>query len=223
MEKKEFEFYEFTEQLKKDKEMREIDRKILEAVENKKNRRYFDEQDKRVSKRKKTSTTYRIKAGALTFIMAVSFSAGIGVKTVYDQVTPVVKTYVQNSADDIALAGWFEDFAMSKDGYYLDMQIKKVSSDSLLSDGPMPYDYNDPDNLSINENGQKVGAIVDYYNGFDSFLKDSNGVGYYETIYNQMQRLVSIGKNPDSIDSLYTYEELTEMLNKDIDKGLGVN
>lgn len=223
VEKKEFEFYEFMEQLKKDEEMREIDRKLLEAASSKKNRRCFEEQRKNVSKRKKTSTSYRIKAGAMTFIMAISFSVGIGVKTAYDQVAPIVKTYVQNSADDFILAGSFEDFERSKDGYYLEMQIKKVSSDSIFSDGPMPYDYDDLDNLSVNEYGQKVGAIVDYYDGFDSYLKSSKGIGYYETIYNQMQRLVSIGKDPNSIESLYTYEELTDMLNKDVDKGLGVN
>ena len=222
MEEKDFEFYEFMEQLKKEKNMREIDRQVIETANKEKNRRHFDEQEEVSRRQKKSKKSYRIKSGALTFLMVFSFATGIGVKTLYDKVSPIVVTYVQNEADDISLAGWFENFSMSKTGYLLDTEIKRENSDSWFSDGPMPYDYDDPDNLRVTSDGRKVGAIVDYYNAFDDYLEESAGVGYYETKFEQMQRLVSIGKDPNSIDCIYTYEELCEMFSKDNDKGMGV-
>ena len=220
MEEKDFEFYEFMEQLKKEKNMREIDRQVLNIANSSKNRRHFGEQEEIVSRKKRSNKTYRIKSGALTFLMVLGLVTGVGAKVAYDEVAPVVKVYVQNQADNTSLAGWFENFDMSKTGYFLDMEIKRETSNSLLVDGPMPYDYDDPENLTVTSDGRKVGAIVDYYDAFDEYLEESTGTGYYETKYDQMERLVSIGKDPSSIYCIYSYEELSEMLSND--KGMGV-
>ena len=220
MGEKDFEFYEFMEQLKKEKNMREIDRQVIETANKEKNRRHFEEQEEIVSRKKRSNKTYRIKSGALTFLMVLGFVTGVGAKVAYDEVAPVVKVYVQNQADNTSLAGWFENFDMSKTGYFLDMEIKRETSNSLLVDGPMPYDYDDPENLTVTSDGRKVGAIVDYYDAFDEYLEESIGTGYYQIKYEQMQRLVSIGKDPNSVDCIYSYEELSKMLSDD--KSMGV-
>lgn len=219
MKEKEFEVPQFVGRLQHEEEMRDDDRKIID-IGNGRNRRSFREQEKKVVKQKKSSKVYKIKTRAIVLLIAFGFSAGVGAKDVYDKVAPIVKVYVQNGADDANLADWFENFNVTNDGYFLENNIQGKNDGS---GGAEPYDWDNPDNLTVTEEGNKVGAIVDYYNGFDGYLKASTGIGYYETVYTQMQRLVSIGKDPNSVDSLYTYEELTEILGKDKSKGMGVN
>ena len=122
--------------------------------------------------------------------------------------------------DTFNLAGWFENFDVSKNGYYLNMEVKREKNDSFFDDGPEPFDFSNPENLSVTTDGRKVGAIVDYYDAFDEYLDEFTGTGYYEIKYQQMQRLVSIGKDPNAVDCIYSYEELSDMLSND--KGMGV-
>ena len=220
MKDEDLKFYELMRTLAHEEKLRQIDREVIETASRPKQTKHFDEQEKIVKKKNNSKKTYRIKSGALTFLMVLGFATGVGAKTTYDAVAPVVKVYVQNLADNTSLAGWFENFDMSKTGYFLDMEIKRETSNSLLVDGPMPYDYDDPDNLTVTASGRKVGAIVDYYDAFDEYLEESIGTGYYQIKYEQMQRLVSIGKDPNSVDCIYSYEELSKMLSDD--KSMGV-
>ncbi len=224
MKNDEFElYYKFTRKLQKEKQIRDIDRKMLDIANSSRKRRRFDEQTEKISKQKKTRKFYKTRARALVFIISVSLGLGVGTKALYDEVAPIITVYVQNEADNYTLAEWFGYYNVSDEGYFLDSQIKREVNDGWFNEGPMPFDYTDPENLSITEDGRKVGAIVDYYNGFNRYLRSNIDKGYYETIYTQMERLASIGKDPNSIDSLYTFEELTEMLGKEEIKGMGVN
>lgn len=215
MKDEDLKFYELMRTLAHEEKLRQIDREVIETANRPKQTKHFDEQEKIVKKKNNSKKTYRIKSGALTFLMVLGFATGVGAKTTYDAVAPIVKTYVQNEADNISLVGWIENFNASKTGYFLDMKIKKVTNDE-----PKPYDYSDPDNLTVTADGRKVGAIVDYYEAFDEYLEESIGTGYYQIKYEQMQRLVSIGKDPNSVDCIYSYEELSKMLSDD--KSMGV-
>lgn len=220
MRKNKIEFDEFLEKLRNESDMRQIDKQVIEAADTSKKIKYFSEQEEKISYKKKSKKTYRIKSGALTFLMLLGFVSGVGAKSLYDEVAPVVKVFVQNQADNINLAGWFENFDVSKNGYYLNMEVKREKNDSFFDDGPEPFDFSNPENLSVTTDGRKVGAIVDYYDAFDEYLDEFTGTGYYEIKYQQMQRLVSIGKDPNAVDCIYSYEELSDMLSND--KGMGV-
>ena len=187
----------------------------------KKNRRNIAEQEKKV--RRQRCKFYKVKSGALIFILVTSFCAGVGAKAAYDEVAPIVKVFAQNYSDNNTISGWLENYSVSKEGSFLDSEIKRENSDGWLVDGPLPYDYNDLDNLSINDEGKKVGALVDFYNGFDGYIENTTGTGYYKRIYEQMKRLESIGQNPNKIKCIYNYEELSKMFNKkdEIGKGIG--
>lgn len=213
------EFYEFMKKLAREKELRQKDREFIESASRSKKTRHFDEQEEIVRRKRRGNKTYKVKSKALMFLLVLGFVTGVGAKATYDAVAPIVKVYVQNQADSISLSGWQENFSTSKAGYFLDMEVKREHN-SIFNDGPVPFDYDDPENLSVTADGEKVGAIVDYFDAFDRYLESSTGTGYYETKYEQMQRLVSIGKDPDSIDCIYSYDELSEMFSND--KGLGV-
>ena len=169
-------------------------------------------------KRKRRRTTIQIKSRRLkAFIIAVTMLAGYGVHSLVDFVTPYVRSYHEYESDRIMIAQLSEDYRVTQYGHLKSLDIK-VKQTGFLDDGPSEFDFDNSDNIYINESGEKTGPLVDYYDGLDKYVaKHNGGKGYYETVYEMNENLEKLGIKP--IDAgVYSAEELEAMFDENVEQ-----
>ena len=217
--KKDFEFYELVNEIKKQRELTAEEENLLN-IANSARKTKIEAQKKITAKEKKTKKTIKIKSGTMCFIIIASVALGVVGKNAYDKVAPYISNFIEYNME----SGTIYEKQYEYNGLELPSALnRKIVRDlnGVRVNDELPYDYNDPTNLSITEDGRKVGLLVDYYNGFDNYLQSDSGKGYYERMYEQMLRLIEMGQDPNSLECIYTFDELSKMYEKGNNMGMG--
>lgn len=151
------------------------------------------------------------KVRAISYLLVLALGFGTGY-TVASEVGHYIKGGIEYSSNQTEMAGMWENFSMTKDGYLLGLDVKY--EEAGFFEEVTEIDYENPENVHINPNtGKKQGALVDYFDALDRYFMENqkDGKGYYEMVKRQNELLDLFGVKHATF--IYSQDELIEIIN----------